>query len=270
MRCGGVLAGFAGALLLAACGGSSPAGTKTGSAPTAAAVLAAALGRAHGAKTAHLSFQLRVTSGATTLTGTSGGDVDLTGGNADLRFSLSRSQGGGRLIAVGTTTYLMATGPIGSSLRRAVPTPWASLPSGNLIGGPFTFGSDVIVQLGQLSELTGVTTKAPTAVDGVMARHYTGSIDLAAALARRSPPLAANTAAAKVVLSPRAQVDVYVGPDGVPRRIVTSAVDLVAGHSVTLRTTYDLTALGTSVAITAPPATQVTSDPTFGRAFGTG
>jgi hypothetical protein len=100
-------------------------------------------------------------------------------------------------------------------------------------------------------------------VRGVATTRYHATLDLGAALDGAAPGILGEMEAAfsdQLDAVRSVPIDVWVGEDGIPRRLVLSlAVDDPAGEEMTSTMTVELFDLGEPVVIEVPPADEVSS-----------
>jgi hypothetical protein len=91
-------------------------------------------------------------------------------------------------------------------------------------------------------------------VRGVMTTHYSGTVDLAAAMRQKSTDLAATNRVLKDYSSTHVPVDVWLDADGVPRRMTQTLSMKTPGTMTMSMEFYDF---GAPVSVVAPPANDV-------------
>jgi hypothetical protein len=106
----------------------------------------------------------------------------------------------------------------------------------------------------QMLESVGNVSKAGTAtIDGVDTTEYSGTIDVQKAAAALGPEVEKVLAQSSITTIP---VDVWIGSDGLVRRMHDTISYTENGMQATTDLTLDLTDFGTQVTVTPPPADQ--------------
>jgi hypothetical protein len=106
----------------------------------------------------------------------------------------------------------------------------------------------------QMLESVGNVTKVGTAtIDGVDTTEYSGTIDVKKVAALLGPAQSKALAQANVSTIP---IDVWVGSDGLVRRIHENFSYATGGAQTTTDLTVDLSDFGTKVSVQPPPADQ--------------
>lgn len=117
-----------------------------------------------------------------------------------------------------------------------------------------TVGNEDPTKALQLLQSVGSVSKVGTAtVDGVGTTEYSGTIDVQKAVAALGPAGSKLLGQSKVATIP---VDVWIGGDGLVRRMHTTLSASVHGMQTVSDLTLDLSDFGTQVTITPPPAGQ--------------
>lgn len=233
-------AAAAAALVLSACGGAGGLDA-----------VAKAADKATSAGSEHVSFSGDVVAGAQTIKLAGTGDFQQQPRLGRASFAVSGGPVQGTLDEVmnGWTVYMRS--PV---FARVLPQgkSWVSL-------DVKTLGSKLGVDVGQVAqssptdvlpalEKAGSVKKVGSeTIDGVQTTHYQAVIDPA--------KLPNGAQLAKAHLSPF-PVDVWIGGDGLPRRLTISEAATENGQTVTTRMTMNFSGYGEQVHVTAPPADQ--------------
>jgi hypothetical protein len=129
----------------------------------------------------------------------------------------------------------------------------AGLDLGKLLSGSQLQPSDVLGMLeGEGAKITKV---GPETVDGTATTHYRVTVDVAKALQAKglTSPLLAGLAAQM----PKVPEDVWIGKDGLVRRVQISYEPAQGGERAHVAMTMDLYDYGAHVTIAAPPSSDV-------------
>lgn len=165
-------------------------------------------------------------------------------------------------------------GAVGKLL--GITTPWVELTGTDALAKSLTGSSGMNLDpndtkslgtdyLSYLQGVAGTVTEVGTeAVDGIDATHYKAELDLAKLMAaagdKLSPEAKSRMQSQMDKVSGTMPVEVWVGSDGLVRR-VTLSFDLsamgMAGAKGSMAFTMDFTDLGQPVVVTVPPADQV-------------
>ncbi len=249
------------AVLLGACSSGAPPAD-----PLAAVRGSVATTRAAG--TARIVFSSRTgPPGQPGVEITGAGTADLAAPAADLLVTVPMLGGSTRVLLVAGTLYAQ----LPPSLVGLVPggRPWASIDlqrlSSQALGASLApVGGTPGNPLQQLAYLDGVTEArevGPEPVDGAPTTHYATVVDLAATPAAKDPATrpAVDRLAAQIGSS-RWPVDVWVDGDGRLRRLTQTTTSVARDGAPSTSSTSDatLSQFGVPVAVTPPPADQVT------------
>ena len=111
---------------------------------------------------------------------------------------------------------------------------------------------DMLRASGQVDEV------GPATIDGASTTEYKGAIDLAKA-AKLDGGNAESMVNGLIAQGAPSQIpiDVWIGDDGLVRRMIMNEDITKDGHTVSTAVTLDLSDFGTQVSVTAPPADQV-------------
>jgi hypothetical protein len=184
-----------------------------------------------------------------------------------------------QIVTDGSDVY-MQLGGLASLLGATTGQSWIKLPVGSgvagAVGAPLGDGTEILKLLDQAG---GMTTVGTEQVRGVDTTHYQGTLDLASALAEASADQRAKAESelGKVGIDPSSAtvpVDVWIGNDGLVRRVQIGVQGLQASGSTTASSaatgslggtlTMEFYDFGQPVNITVPPADQVlTVDPSM-------
>jgi hypothetical protein len=129
----------------------------------------------------------------------------------------------------------------------------AGLDLGKLVSGGQLQPGDLLSML--TSEGATIRNLGPATVDGVAATHYSVKIDTAKALEAKG--LTSPLIAAIAVTVPTVPEDVWIGKDGLVRRIHVALGLAQSGRQARVGMTMDLYDYGADVAIEAPPSSDV-------------
>jgi len=254
------------ALVLAVALGPLAACAGTHSDPVAA--VRAAVDTTYGEGTAHASFTSTTGPPGTPGTPVTGdGVVDLRAGGADLTVQVPLLGGGTRVLLVAGTLY----GQVPPTLALLVPggRPWASIALDRLTassagGALAAFGGTPTDPLQQIEALRGVVEAravGPEPIEGTPTTRYAGIVDLLATPAAADPARrpAVDRQIAEIGTN-RVPVDVWVDDQGLLRRTAqtVTAPDRPGRPATATTVTITLAEHGLPVAVTAPPADQVT------------
>lgn len=117
-----------------------------------------------------------------------------------------------------------------------------------------TVGNEDPTKALQLLQSVGTVSKVGTAtVDGVDTTEYSGTIDVQKAAAALGPAESKLLGQSKITSIP---VEVWIGGDGLVRRMHTTLTASAHGTQTVSDLTLDLSDFGTQVTITPPPAGQ--------------
>ena len=239
-----------------------------GAPPDPVAAVRGAVDRTYGEGTARVSFSSTTGPPGTPGTPVTGdGVVDLVGGGADTTVQVPLLGGGTRVLLVGGVLYAQ----VPPTLALLVPggRPWASvaldrLTTGAVAGSLAQFGGTPTDPLQQIEALRGVVEAravGPEPVDGTPTTHYAGIVDLLATPAAADPARrpAVDRQIAEIGTN-RVPVDVWVDDRELLRRTVqtVTAPDRPGRPATATTVTVTLAEHGLPVAVTAPPADQVT------------
>jgi hypothetical protein len=182
-------------------------------------------------------------------------------GETELFEGFAEALGDGlEVVTDGDAVYVRA-GLLGSLL--GVDTPWAALRGPDAAAqrrslAPFG-SSDPCDLLEVLRGVGEVTEVGREPLDGVTTTHYRVVVDPARAVERAPAEARDDLEAAVMALEGfEPEVDVWIGEDGVVRRVVYSFGEESGSPMGPATLTFDLFGVGAPVEITVPPADQVT------------
>jgi hypothetical protein len=192
-------------------------------------------------------------------------DVDLGGVLGGLAASVPGSDQPLQAVVDGTAVYLRVPGlePLTgtSGWVSADVAALAGLDTTGLLGPGGGDPTAVLEMLRGVSD--DLETVGTEEVRGVATTRYHATLDLGAALDGAAPGILGEMEAAfsdQLDAVRSVPIDVWVGEDGIPRRLVLSlAVDDPAGEEMTSTMTVELFDLGEPVVIEVPPADEVSS-----------
>jgi len=135
---------------------------------------------------------------------------------------------------------------------------WLSAPLASLVAGGATaqIGQDPTQQFYVLKGLKDPQIVGRERIDGVDTTEFRGTLDLSHAYDKAAPGLRARLQPPGVVFTPEV-TDVWVGTDGLPRRLVINTTIRANGTTAEVRSKVDYSGYGQPVSIAVPKPADV-------------